>query len=109
MILGMPKRALLIGAFLVVVVLIYVFSSGNDATAGSDGDSDDAAAQCEVSVTADTLNVRAEPDIDSDIVDQLEEDTEVEASTKIRDGYRELDDDRWAAAKFLEPVEDADC
>lgn len=109
MILGMPKRALLIGAGLVAVVLIYVFSSGNDASAGSDDDPDSSKGKCEVSVSADMLNVRAEPDVDSDVVDQLEGDAEVEAGTEVRDGYRQLGEERWAADKYLEPVGDTEC
>jgi len=104
-ILGMPKRALLIGAALVVVVLISVFKPWDDASAGSDGSE----SRCQVSVTADMLNVRAEPDIDSEVVDQLERETEIEATTEVRDGYRRIATDEWASDEFLEPLQDASC
>ena len=105
MILGMPKRALLIGAALIAVVFVFVLSPGEDAAAGSDESETD----CRVTVTADMLNVRADPDIDSTVVDQLEQEAEVDAVDEVRDGYRKLDTDEWASEEFLEPLDDAEC
>lgn len=106
MLLGIPKRTLLVFAFLIAVVLIYVFGSERGVSAGTDGSS---GADCRVSVTADVLNVRAGPSIDAKVVDQVGNETETDATTKVTNGYRKIADGRWASDRYLQPVDGARC
>lgn len=106
MLLGIPKRTLLIFAFLAVVVSIYVFGAERGVSAGTDGRS---GAGCRVSVTADVLNVRSGPSIDAEVVGQLAHDTETDATTKVANGYRRIADGRWASDEYLRPVDGARC
>lgn len=106
MLLGIPKRTLLVFAFLIAVILIYVFGSDRDVSAGTDGSSD---ADCRVLVTADVLNVRAGPSLDAEVVDQLTNDAETDATTKVTNDYRKISDGHWASDKYLRPVDGAHC
>ena len=106
MLLGIPKRTLLIFAFLAVVVVIYVFGSERGVSAGAGGES---GADCRVSVVADVLNVRAGPSIDANVVGQLVRDAETDATTTVTNGYRKITGGRWASDEYLRPVDGARC
>lgn len=98
-----PKKSLLIGVALVGVVILYALgadreSSGSEGTAG-----------CQVKVNADILNVRAAPNLNAEIVGKFEQDAETEAQALVRNGFRKIADNRWAAERFLEPLEGANC
>jgi hypothetical protein len=104
-ILGIPKRAVIIVAVLAGIGLIYVM--GADQRAASGGD--DSTAGCRVTVTADVLNVRAAPDPNAKVVDRYDRDAEIGAATEVQNGFRKLADDKWASTEFLKPVQGSHC
>lgn len=106
MLFGIPKRTLLVFAFLAVVVMIYSSGAEQGVSAGSDGRS---GAGCRVSVTADLLNVRSGPNLDADVIGRFARDAETDATTKVANGYRKITDGRWASDKYLRPVDGARC
>lgn len=84
------------GVVLVGVVLL----------SGEDGPE---APRCEVEVTADVLNVRAAAGTEHPVVDQLRAGDTTEARPVTENGFRQLDEGRWAATAFLVPTEGSDC
>ncbi|MBB3662016.1 MULTISPECIES: SH3 domain-containing protein [Prauserella salsuginis group] len=106
MILGIPKRTLLILVALIAVIVLYAMTGGelSSEAEGSDGDGG-----CSMTVEADALNVRSGPSTGDEIVDKLEQDAETDATTEVRDGFRKLADGEWAADDFLEPADGASC
>ncbi|MFC4004478.1 SH3 domain-containing protein [Prauserella oleivorans] len=105
MVLGIPKRTLIILAVLVGVVVIYAIGS-DQRSSGAEGS---ASGGCTVTVTADILNVRSAPSLQGEIVGKLEQDAETEATKVVQNGFRRIDENRWAADEFLEPVDGASC
>lgn len=101
MVLGIPKRTLIIIAVLVGVVLIYALGAdkrtSSGATPGSTG--------CVMTVTADLLNVRSAPDPNAAIVGKFKRDAQTGAELEAQNGFRKLGDNRWAAAEFLKPAQ----
>ncbi|MTD56320.1 SH3 domain-containing protein [Amycolatopsis pithecellobii] len=99
MILGIPKRILIIVAVLAAVGLIYVMGAGkraSEATGGSTG--------CKVTVTADVLNVRSAPDPNAGIVGKFNQNAQTGAEPVVQNGFRKLADNKWAKTDFLKPV-----
>jgi hypothetical protein len=83
------------------LAVIALFDGGNDA--GNDG-------SCRFEVTADVLNIRVEADPNADAVGApLARGEEVTATPTVVDGFRRLDDGRWAADQFLAPVPGSVC
>ena len=77
---------------------------------GNRSDSDPASGgDCQVSVNADVLNVRAAPGLDSPVVDKLQQGEEIDAQPEQREGFRKLDDKRWASTDYLDPLSGSDC
>lgn len=110
MILGIPKRALLIAAVLVGVTLIYILGNGNPAKGGDGGGSTGGNEPgCAFTVSADVLNVRSAPSTRSKVVGKVVEDDEVQAEPTVRNGFRELADGGWVSEEFLAPVDGASC
>lgn len=112
MILGISKKAVVIGAVVVGIGLIYLMgSNGNDASGGVGGvgGASGGGSGCRVTVTADVLNVRAAPDPNSQVVDQYSRDRETDAETQVQNGFRKLADNRWASDEFLQPVQGTNC
>ncbi|PRX43304.1 hypothetical protein B0I33_11637 [Prauserella shujinwangii] len=104
MLLGIPKKTLIIVAVLAGVVLIYALGSGerpSEAESGSAG--------CRVAVTADVLNVRSGPGLGHGIVGKFQQNAETDAEPLVRNGFRKLAEGRWAADEFLDPVDGARC
>lgn len=104
MVLGIPKKTLIMLGLLVGVVVIFALGSDQQSSGAEGGSS-----ECRVTVTADILNVRAGPGLDAEIVGKYRQDAEAEASTKVQNGFRQLSENRWAADEFLEPVDGANC
>lgn len=100
MVLGIPKKIVIVVALVVGVLLIYLVGSGKHESQAQGS----SPAPCQVVVTADILNVRAEPDLAATVVGQFERDTQTGAGTEVRNGYRKLADGRWAAERYLRPV-----
>ena len=65
--------------------------------------------RCEVSVTADVLNVRSGPDAGTPVIDQLGAGEVAEAGGTIRNGFRQMSEGRWASAQFLTETPGSDC
>ncbi len=108
MILGIPKRTLVITAVLAGVLFVYIL--GDERRGIGDIDVGGSAEPgCQFTVTADVLNVRSAPSTDADVVDKVTRDETVAASSTVRKGFRKLGDERWAAKEFLTPVSGASC
>ena len=75
---------------------------GSTTTAGGIG-------PCTVMVTADVLNARSLPDGDAPVVETYHQGDVVSADRTIRNGFRQLGPDQWAAADFLDPTPGSDC
>lgn len=96
----LPRPVLLAGAGLIGAVYLI---GGNQQGSGS------AEPDCSFEVTADVLNVRSGPDEAAVRVDRLERRDEIEATPNVVDGFRELEEGRWAAAGFLAQAPGSDC
>ena len=75
---------------------------GSTTTAGGIG-------PCTVMVTANVLNARSRPDGDAPVVETYHQGDVVSADRTIRNGFRQLGPDQWAAADFLDPTPGSDC
>jgi hypothetical protein len=104
-VLGIPKRVLIIFLVLVGVGIIYLMSANKHASAGATG----ASSGCQVTVTADVLNVRSAPDPNAAIVGKFKQNAQTGAETQVQNGFRKLADNKWAAADFLKPVSGSNC
>lgn len=104
MVMGIPKRGVVIIAVLAGIGIIYVM--GTDKRAASQGGP---TAGCRVTVTADVLNVRAAPDPNSEIVGKFNHSAETAAELEVQNGFRKLADNKWASAEFLQPVKGSNC
>jgi hypothetical protein len=104
-ILGVPKRTLIIFAVLLGIVMIYLLGADKDkpesATSGSAG--------CKVTVTADVLNVRAAPDPNAEIVGMFNQNAQTSAQPVVQNGFRKLAENKWAKTEFLKPVDGTNC
>ncbi|WP_019811708.1 SH3 domain-containing protein [Saccharomonospora halophila] len=107
--LGIPKRVVVVAAVVLGLAIIYSAGSEQRESEADSGDGRDGAAACRVVVTADVLNVRAGPGTDHEVVDRLRADAEADATDEVRDGFRRITGERWAADEFLRPVEGTDC
>jgi hypothetical protein len=102
-ILGIPKRAVIIAAVLAGIGLIYVMGADRRAASQS------GTTGCRVTVTADVLNVRAAPESNAPVVGKFNRDAETGAETQVQNGFRKLADNKWASSEFLKPVDGANC
>lgn len=111
MVLGIPKRTLVILAVLVGVVVIYALGSDRQSSGeeGAEGTEGQGSSVCRVSVDADVLNVRSGPGTGSAVVGKLRQDAESDATTVVENGFRKLAEGRWASDDFLQPADGADC
>lgn len=64
---------------------------------------------CQLEVIADELNVRAGPSQDAALVETLLRGTRIDGTRVVTDGFRELEEGRWAASEFLAPLPGTDC
>lgn len=106
MILGIPKKALIIGAVLVGVLLIYVMSSDKQDAAGASGGSPTG---CRVVVTADVLNARSTPAADAEIVGKYTKGAQIDAQPVVQAGFRKIAENKWAKTEFLKPLDGSRC
>ncbi len=108
--LGIPKRVVVVAATVLGLAIIYSAGSEQRESEADSGDGrDGAASACRVVVTADVLHVRAGPGTEHAIVDRMRADAEADATDEVRDGFRRITGERWAADEFLRPVEGTDC
>jgi hypothetical protein len=102
-----PKRSLLIGGVLAGALVLYVL--GNGARPNESGEPASNPTQCRVTVVADALNVRAEPDANSERVDKIPRGTQIDADKVVENGWRKIGENRWVSAEYIEPVPGRDC
>jgi hypothetical protein len=102
------KQRLPIGAG-VVVVGALVLSAERDSTHRDSAQRDEPPPRCEVSVTADVLNVHSGPDAGTPVIDQLGAGEVAEADGTIRNGFRQMGEGRWVSAQFLTETPGSDC
>ena len=100
------KRKLLILG-IGVVLAVLVLTSQRDGGIGGGGAG--AVGPCTVQVTADILNVRSGPDDNSRVVDTISGGAKISADRTVRNGFRQLGANRWAAQQYLEPVAGSNC
>jgi ubiquinone biosynthesis protein UbiJ len=89
----------------VVLALIAVLDRGGlsevSAADGSTG--------CQLEVMVDQLNVRTGPSQGAALVETLPRGARVDGTVVVTDGFRQLEEGRWAADQFLAPVFGTDC
>ena len=102
------KQRLWIGAG-VVVVGALVLNAERDSIRRDSAQRDEPPPRCEMSVTADVLNVRSGPDAGTPVIDQLGAGEVAEADGTIRNGFRQMSEDGWASAQFLTQTPGSDC
>jgi hypothetical protein len=104
--LGIPKKILIIAAA-GIAGFIFLMGLGKNISSGSPGDSPSGG--CKVNVTADVLNVRAQPAQNAPIVGKYQRDAKTDAQPEVQNGFRKIADNKWASAEFLIPVDGAKC
>lgn len=110
MVLGVPKRTLIVAAALIGLIVLYGMGNEGQAGGARSGGTESAAtsAPCRVTVNANVLNVRSLPSSRAAKVDTLRKGQEVEADKVVQEGFRKLGPDRWVSNDFLTPIE-GDC
>ena len=103
----MPKRTVIIVGLLAAVVVIYLFNGTKSNANGSTPAP--TANQCQVSVTADVLNIRKAADPKAEVVGKYKQGAKVNVDKKVTNGFRQVGADRWVAAQFVKPVSGSDC
>jgi hypothetical protein len=100
----------IIGGVVVVGIFLLV-SEHNSQTGGSllDPGEGGGTGPCTVTVTADSLNVRSSPDGNAPVVQTFGKGAAISADRTIRNGFRQLGPDRWAAQEYLNPTPGSDC
>jgi hypothetical protein len=92
------------GILLTVLALADGGGSGSTAVRAADGSTG-----CQLQVTAAELRVRSGPSVDAGAEETLTQGTVVDGTTEVRDGFRHLKGDRWAANEFLVPIAGTSC
>jgi hypothetical protein len=69
----------------------------------------DGSTGCQLEVSADELNIRTGPSEDAALVETLTRGARVDGTRVITDGYRQLEEGRWAADQFLTPLPGTNC
>lgn len=103
MLLGFPKRTLIIVAALVVVGFLTLSGGLEKMFAGFKS------GPCQFTVAADVLNVRALPTKKAPVVDTLSDGEELSGYPAVKNGFRMLSETRWAAEEFLAKVPGTIC
>ncbi|GAA1347132.1 SH3 domain-containing protein [Saccharothrix algeriensis] len=101
---GIPVRGLVVVGVLAAAGVLYAANGGKPMGAGQF-----APGGCEVTVTADVLNVRAGPADTQPIVSTLRRDAVVKADRTVQNGFRLLADGNWVNDDFVEPTSTSDC
>ncbi|WP_020668265.1 SH3 domain-containing protein [Amycolatopsis nigrescens] len=104
--LGIPKRVLIIIAVLGGVLIVYAMGSDQQPSEGATGGSPTG---CRVTVSADVLNVRSEPNANAGIVGKFQQNAETDAQPEVQNGFRKLAEGKWAASEFLKPTSGSNC
>jgi len=103
-ILGIPKRMLIIVVVLVGIGIIYVTGADKRSAGASSSPTG-----CKVTVVADVLNARSAPTADAGIVGKYNKDAQIDAQPVVQDGFRKIADNKWAKTEFLTPLAGSKC
>jgi hypothetical protein len=103
-ILGIPKRMLIIVVVLVGIGIIYVTGADKRSAGASSSPTG-----CKVAVVADVLNARSAPAAGAGIVGKYNKDAQIDAQPVVQDGFRKIADNKWAKTEFLTPVAGSKC
>ena len=91
-------------AGVVLALLAIIDRGGLGAITVADGSTG-----CQLEVTADQLNVRNGPSQGAALVETLTRGTRVDGTRVVTDGFRQLEEGRWAADQFLVPLPGTNC
>jgi hypothetical protein len=69
----------------------------------------DGSTGCQMEVSVDELNVRADPSQSATPVQTLTRGTRVDATRNVVAGFRELEGGRWASNQYLTPLPSSNC
>ncbi|QYN34971.1 SH3 domain-containing protein [Pseudonocardia sp. DSM 110487] len=64
---------------------------------------------CQLEVVTDELNVRNGPSQGAALVETVPRGARIDGTKVVTDGFRELEEGRWAADQFLSPLPGSDC
>jgi len=102
-ILGIPKKILIVIGAIAAVVIVIALSRKDQA------DAQGSPTGCKVSVTADVLNARETAAGNGKIVGKYLRGAEFDAQTVVQNGFRKVADGKWVANDFVQPVSGAKC
>ena len=89
----------------VVLALLAILDRGGlNAITVADGSTG-----CQLEVTTDQLNVRSGPSPGAVLVETLPRGAHVDGTRVVTDGFRQLEEGRWAADQFLNPLPGTNC
>ena len=91
-------------AGVVLALLAIIDRGGLNAITVADGSTG-----CQLEVTTDQLNVRNGPSQGAALVETLPRGAHVDGTRIVTDGFRQLEEGRWAAAQFLNPLPGTNC
>jgi hypothetical protein len=94
----------LIAGGLLTVIAILDRGGLGDSTSSADGSTG-----CQLEVAAAELNVRSGPSQEATLVETLRQGDRVDGTRVVTDGFRELEDGRWASDQFLTPLPGTTC
>jgi hypothetical protein len=101
------KRTVITVALLAAVGVLYV--QGNDKRQQGPASNEKPAA-CRVASTEDGVRVRSAPALDpANIVDELAQGEESDASNVIQNGFRKLGEGRWVSVNYVRPLSGSKC
>jgi hypothetical protein len=104
------KRTLIALVLLAGVGLLYVQGSDQRREQQQETPASSETAACRVESTTDGLRVRSAPAIDpANVVDELANGEEVDASTEVRNGFRKLGEGRWVSEEYVRPLAGTSC
>ena len=96
--------AFVLVAGVVLAAIAMLDRGGLSEVAGADGSTG-----CQLEVAAEQLNVRTGPSQGAALVETLPRGTLVDGTRIVTDGFRQLEEGRWAADQFLTPLPGTDC
>lgn len=91
-------------AGVVLALLAIIDRGGLNAITIADGSTG-----CQLEVTTDQLNVRSGPSPGAALVETLPRGAHVDGTRVVTDGFRQLEEGRWAADQFLNPLPGTNC
>jgi hypothetical protein len=95
------RRKLVVIGLLILVAVVFILRGGRH-IGGSSGNS--ANTQCQIQVSADTLNVRLAPEPNATVLEKLHTGAITSATATVQNGFRQLAVKRWVENQFVRPV-----